>query len=674
MPFGPYEDWDACILDQTSKGHDEESAKRICGRLQADLERAKPMAKTLEAQILDTYARYSREIPIIASVPRPVEGEPILSWDLDRFLKNPVILWAHDPTCIPIGRAKDVVFDPNEGLKMVVVLASEKVSELAENVYQGIREKIIRSVSVGFDFVTEQGEVSPTPTTRARLVEVSFVPIGQDEDAGTPDLNPDAIVIELSDEEMKKQASAAARSLALHRARVLKQRASKLEECKAMPPKEKPEDCMHTDSDFVYRMDRASLLGRVKRTQIGGAEVPARVSRTGVLKYYLPDGSIRCELRLDSEVFKPESLKTLEDAPVIDIQDHTGMVTPDKWKDVSLGHTKNVRMDGQFIAADLVIQDKDTLDRIERKERTEISLGYRCRLDMTAGVYNGEPYDCIQRDIVYNHAALCPPNRGRAGPEVGLRLDNNSPTWAISHFEDGDEIMIKVRLDGKEYTEGSPEHLDALDRHYAKKLSDAQNEAKARLDAVEAKVAEEKKRADELEGKLDAKSTEIETIRTDAAAAKKKSDEAVAELRASMGDKIREKIRLVSRFMRFFGDDEEAEGEMGDGKKKERTDSIDKLVDMSEREVMLKAIRMKVPNFDDAGRSDDYIRSRFDGMIEAMPTPKGVDEIVMLHREAVKREERTDAKDAPVKIVVDKRTERDRIYADAWKGNGSAAK
>jgi len=38
MPFAGYENFEACVLDQTKKGHSEESARRICGKLQAEAE------------------------------------------------------------------------------------------------------------------------------------------------------------------------------------------------------------------------------------------------------------------------------------------------------------------------------------------------------------------------------------------------------------------------------------------------------------------------------------------------------------------------------------------------------------------------------------------------------------------------------------------------------------
>lgn len=173
----------------------------------------------------------------------------------------------------------------------------------------------------------------------------------------------------------------------------------------------------------VTRYDR-SRLGRAQRTSLGGARVPARVARTGVLTYRNPDGSVRRELRLPEEVFHPDSLATLDGVPVIDISDHTGMVTPSTFRKVALGHAGCVRQDGDsFVAAELNISDGAALAKIDAGERADVSAGYTCKLDMTPGVWKGEAYDCVQREIRYNHVALCPPNGGRSGPEVGLRLD-----------------------------------------------------------------------------------------------------------------------------------------------------------------------------------------------------------------------------------------------------------
>ena len=79
--------------------------------------------------------------------------------------------------------------------------------------------------------------------------------------------------------------------------------------------------------------------------------------------------------------------------------------------------------DGDFVSCEVRIQDADAIKDVEDGRLCEVSCGYTCRLDNTPGVYNGEPYDCIQRHIRYNHAAIGPKGWGRAGSEVRLRMD-----------------------------------------------------------------------------------------------------------------------------------------------------------------------------------------------------------------------------------------------------------
>jgi hypothetical protein len=69
------------------------------------------------------------------------------------------------------------------------------------------------------------------------------------------------------------------------------------------------------------------------------------------------------------------------------------------------------------------IQDKDVVEKVEKKDLVELSCGYTCDVDHTPGTYNGEKYDAIQKNIRYNHVALGAKDFGRAGSEVKLRMD-----------------------------------------------------------------------------------------------------------------------------------------------------------------------------------------------------------------------------------------------------------
>ena len=97
---------------------------------------------------------------------------------------------------------------------------------------------------------------------------------------------------------------------------------------------------------MVVRFDTGTL-GSVKRTPQGGIRVPASLTRTGVLEYTNPDGSIRREYRPPDEVFNADSLATLADAPVTNL--HHGLVDATNWRRVTVGSLSGApRQDGKF--------------------------------------------------------------------------------------------------------------------------------------------------------------------------------------------------------------------------------------------------------------------------------------------------------------------------------------
>lgn len=609
------------------------------------------------------YDPYTRSVPVVASVPHPTQGEAITKWDLSRFMKNPVVLWAHNTFCVPVGRAKEIEWVPAEGLKMRIYFASEKANPLAEQLANAVAEEIQRAVSVGYEpahaepITLPDGTVLP-PRDTPLLCEVSFVPVGMDEDAGTPALNPDAV---LDDETMAARVSYAAGEMARARAR---KRAKAAKE-NALPQTRTDSN----DNEDVLRVD-THRLGKVERTSLGGAKIPARLARTGILEYRNADGSLRRELRLEEEVFNGDSLKTLDHVPVIDIKDHTGLVTPDTWRKVSLGHVTQVRRDGKYIASDLIVQDAETLDAIEDGSRTEISCGYVCRLDMSPGEWQGQKYDCIQRNIRYNHAALCPPNRGRAGPEVGLRFDSNSQAWAVSHPEEEEIAMKTIRLDGKDYEIGSKEHLDKVDEMHKEEIKRLQTEHQTRLDAANTSVEAEKKRAVKLEAERDGLKADLDKFNADAKKAKEDDEKKAKEEEKAREQKRRFRRRLertVSLFQRAFGKDEDDEEEDDEEDEDKKMDAIDA---KSDRDLMVECIAMTDEKFDAKDKTDDYVQARFDAeaakLPQAIKDKSGVDSIV---RTVEENKRRLDANDGagPNDPIAKARAARDKATFDAWK-------
>jgi uncharacterized protein len=279
--------------------------------------------------------------------------------------------------------------------------------------------------------------------------------------------------------------------------------------------------------------------------------VPAHLTRTGVLEYRNPDGSVRRELRIPSEVFDSASLATLEDAPVTN--EHQGMVTAEDYHSKAAGHVSgSPRADGGRISANLVIQDATLIADIDVGSKREVSCGYHCKLDHSPGTYEGAPYDCIQREIRYNHVAIVP--RGRAGSDVALRLDSA-----------GDQIVgetMKITFAGREYD-----------------LADTAQRA-----AYDAAVVALQSRADRAEGERDAARAEVATLKAAPAVDTARLDALVAERTA-----------LVASARKILG-----EGYSPTGK--------------TNRQIKEDALRAADASVDLKDRADAYIDGRFDGL------------------------------------------------------------
>lgn len=201
----------------------------------------------------------------------------------------------------------------------------------------------------------------------------------------------------------------------------------------------------------VHRRDFAGTVSAVTRTPQGGLRLDAAVTRVGVLDYRDHAGKAWREWKPAEEVFRADSLETLIPAPATELHPST-MVDGDTWADVTVGHPVGApRRDGGLVVVPLAIQRAGTVAKVDAGELHDVSAGYTCRVDWTAGVTpEGEHYDAIQRDIRYNHIALGPRGWGRAGEEVSLRLDG-----AAEHVR-GDapakgQSMKKIKVRGREF-------------------------------------------------------------------------------------------------------------------------------------------------------------------------------------------------------------------------------
>lgn len=109
---------------------------------------------------------------VIASTPAvDRQGESIdqNGWDLTNYKNNPVILWAHDYSSLPIAKANNTGVVDNQ-----LVQDGEFASHsFAQEVKQAYIDGFLNTVSVGFIPLERNGNV----ITKAELLEVSFVPV-----------------------------------------------------------------------------------------------------------------------------------------------------------------------------------------------------------------------------------------------------------------------------------------------------------------------------------------------------------------------------------------------------------------------------------------------------------------------------------------------------------------
>ncbi len=102
------------------------------------------------------------------------QGESInpKGWSLDNYLKNPVLLWAHDYRSLPIGKALRVYIEQDE-LKFDLQFADSEIAQDAFNAYKG---GFLNAFSVGFIplKIDDSGEYT---FAEQELLELSCVPI-----------------------------------------------------------------------------------------------------------------------------------------------------------------------------------------------------------------------------------------------------------------------------------------------------------------------------------------------------------------------------------------------------------------------------------------------------------------------------------------------------------------
>ena len=314
-----------------------------------------------------------------------------------------------------------------------------------------------------------------------------------------------------------------------------------------------------------------------EKTAEGFLIARAPLTSIGVFTYRNADGTPRRELRLPEEVFSEESLATLKLKPLT-LLHPDGVVTPENVEELSVGSVGNdISNDSYRVYGSIAVTKADGIGAVEAQTARGLSCGYTCDIEWTSGTWMGVAYDCIQRNIRYNHVALVPVPRAGDGNEI--RMDGaGTPTPRENYKQTNDEEetdMKTIHLDGADY-QAEPQVIAAYDK------------AVARADAAE---------------------KELNQLREDS----KKEKEAFASQKATIeAERDTFKERLDSMEKELPGKIEAAVKGRMEVVAKATAAGVEVRDDMAEADIKKAVIMKQFPSADLEGKDPAYINARFD--------------------------------------------------------------
>lgn len=161
----------------------------------------------------------------------------------------------------------------------------------------------------------------------------------------------------------------------------------------------------------------------------------------------------------------------------------------------------DVAFKAPYLCADLAVWTSEAISAIESGKQQQLSAGYWYRADMTPGVFEGQRYDGIMRDIRANHVALV--TEGRAGPDVIVQ--DNLPLELKMRYP---KIIARLKpflaadadiaaLDAELAAAAAADDADETDEEKAARLKrEAKDKKAADKKAAEDKAAADKAAAD----------------------------------------------------------------------------------------------------------------------------------------------------------------------------------
>ena len=220
------------------------------------------------------------------------------------------------------------------------------------------------------------------------------------------------------------------------------------------------------------------------------------IARTGPQDYLAremmldgdPERIVRVQ-RYPEDVFEAATLASFEGKPITDGHPPEN-VGPENYAAYTKGHVQNVRRSGEYIVADLYINDANLANEVRNNVKREVSCGYLCNC-----VPDGAGYR--QSNIRGNHVAVVP--RGRAGSTVAIKEEKGRNNHMSEFWK---SVLTAFGMAAKD---ASPEELDTMVQTTASVLDAEPAKAPEAEPTEAAKDAEtiEAPEGDDIGSKLD---------------------------------------------------------------------------------------------------------------------------------------------------------------------------
>lgn len=188
--------------------------------------------------------------------------------------------------------------------------------------------------------------------------------------------------------------------------------------------------------------------------------------------------------RPEEELTDPECMESFRLVPWVIDHEMVGEIhNPEDSKKIEGVTGEKIYYEDGYLKANLRAFTKNLKDVLEN-DKKELSIGYTSWYDMTPGVYNGVPYDGIQRGLRGNHLASI--SEGRAGKDVrvldgkfittfdsrGLMKDKEEFNEKHEFEKTSDEMSLESLAMRLEKIEGLLEKLAGMEKKEKELMAD----------------------------------------------------------------------------------------------------------------------------------------------------------------------------------------------------------